>query len=145
MLPQLDKQNFKRMFRVPRATLQFIVEKCQEKVERMNTNMRDASGKMHCIRPVQTMFLCGGRDYSPIVRRGAIFCGHALPWVLRGDCGGNGSKLDKNVGIGGHGRPDVDIDCRDGIRQAIAATDGCRFAVTSPKEHAAGYINYKAC
>lgn len=42
-LPQLDNQNFKRMFRVSRATFHFITEKLRGKMERTATNMRAAT------------------------------------------------------------------------------------------------------
>lgn len=142
-LPQLDEQNFKRMFRVSRAQFRFIVEKCWDKLERMNTNMRDATPVEKRVavglyklcssaedRTIAIVFAVGRYFVNKIYRE---FC-EAVVEVMETDWINMPENMAEHI---------REFSAVTAFPQAVGAMDGCHFPVSPPKEHAADYRNYK--
>ncbi|KAH9381489.1 hypothetical protein HPB48_005536 [Haemaphysalis longicornis] len=130
-----------------RATFRFIVEKCREKLERMNTNMRDATPvekrvavglyKLCSFAEDRTIALVLAVGRSSVNKLYREFC-EAVVEVMEADW----ITMPSSEDMAEHIREFTAVTV---FPQAVGAMDGCHFPVSPPKEHAADYdyINFK--
>ncbi|XP_037501111.1 uncharacterized protein LOC119374985 [Rhipicephalus sanguineus] len=164
-LPHLGEQHFRQAFRVSPTTFRYLVESWRPSLERQTTNMREAISVEKRVA-VGMYRLCSGaedRKTGPLrtlrtgpLRRSAEDRATAdlfgigrstVNTVLKEFCKTVIDRLEdewvRMVGprqLEKHIRKCFSVN---GFPQAVGALDGCHFAVSPPKEHAADYYNYK--
>ncbi|XP_037508710.1 uncharacterized protein LOC119385317 [Rhipicephalus sanguineus] len=144
-LPHLGDQHFRQAFHVSPTTFRYLVESCRPSLERQTTNMREAISVEKRVA-VGMYRLCSSAEDRTIADLFGI--GRStVNSVFREFCKTMVDRLeDEWIRMVGPRQLEKHIrECFfvNGFPQAVGALDGCHFALSPPKEHAADCYNYK--
>ncbi|XP_037570302.2 uncharacterized protein LOC119450898 [Dermacentor silvarum] len=144
-LPNLSDFHFRRAFRVSPSTFRFLVESLACVLNLSNTNMRQSISVEKRVA-IGLYRLCSSAEDRTIAHLFAVgrstvnlmwrqFCAAVIE-QLEGQwlCMVRRDQMDDHV---------REFFAVTEFPQAVGALDGCHFAISPPKEHAADYYNYK--